>query len=112
MKHSQATQVKIRVSQDDDHLRIVVRDDGSGFDAGAISESSNTEGGFGLFSIKERMADIGGSLEIVSEPGQGTEAILIVPITRDDAQKRKPSGAFRCFWSMTIRCSERGSACL
>ena len=31
--------------------------------------------GYGLFSIKERMADMVGSLEIVSEPGHGTKAI-------------------------------------
>jgi signal transduction histidine kinase len=35
---------------------------------------------FGLFSIIERMADMGGSVEIVSAPGRGTSATLIVPL--------------------------------
>jgi len=37
-------------------------------------------GGFGLFSIKERLQHLGGRFEIVSEPGQGTQVSLIVPL--------------------------------
>ena len=80
IKHSHATQVKIRVLQDHNHMEILVKDNGIGFDAGAVSLSLNGESSFGLFSIKERMADMGGSLEIVSEPGQGTKAIMHVPL--------------------------------
>jgi len=91
IKHAQATHVKISVLQEDNHIKITVRDDGIGFDAGALSPSLNTKSGFGLFSIKERMVDLGGSLEFVSEPGQGTEAILRVPITPDNTRKRGSS---------------------
>jgi len=38
-------------------------------------------GSFGLFSIRERMLDLGGALEIVSEPGQGCTAILTAPLS-------------------------------
>jgi signal transduction histidine kinase len=38
------------------------------------------KGGFGLFSVRERMADFGGAAEISSEPGQGTQVILRVPV--------------------------------
>lgn len=82
IKHARATRVNIRVNQDHDRVKIIVRDDGAGFDA--ISQSLKTEGGFGIFSIKEQMADLGGSLEIVSEPGQGTEAILAVPLKKEE----------------------------
>ena len=91
IKHSQATQVKIWVLQGGNHVKIIVRDDGIGFDAGVLIPSGKIESGYGLFSIKERMADMGGSLEIVSEAGQGTKAIMHVPITPGDAQERKPS---------------------
>ena len=91
IKHSKAAKVEIKVSQDKDHVKISIKDDGIGFDANAVSQSLNSEGGFGLFSIRERMADMGGSLEIISKPGQGTEAVLCVPITRDDAPKRTSS---------------------
>ena len=82
IKHSHAKQVKVRVLQDDNHVKIFVKDDGIGFDAGAVSPSLKGESSFGLFSITERMADMGGSLEIVSEPGQGTEAIMHVPLEK------------------------------
>jgi signal transduction histidine kinase len=82
IKHSHATQVKIRVLQDHNHVKIFIKDDGIGFDAGAASPSIKGESGFGLFSIKERMADMGGSLEIVSEPGHGTKAIMHVPLEK------------------------------
>jgi signal transduction histidine kinase len=39
-----------------------------------------TEKGFGLFSIKERMSDLSGSLEIESHPGQGVRVILTAPL--------------------------------
>jgi len=81
IKHARATRVNIKVNQDHDRVKIIVRDDGAGFDA--ISQSLKAEGGFGIFSIEEQMADLGGSLEIVSEPGQGTEAILAVPLMKE-----------------------------
>ncbi len=82
IKHSHASQVKIRVLQDHNHLEILVKDNGIGFDAGAVSPFLKDESSFGLFSIQERMADMGGSLEIVSEPGQGTKAIIHVPLEK------------------------------
>ena len=60
-------------------VRIVVQDDGVGFEADALSAMPTHEAGFGLFSIRERMMDLGGALEIVSEPGQGCTAILTAP---------------------------------
>ncbi len=87
IKHSRATRVNLRVNQDHDRVKVSVRDDGAGFDADAKSQSLKVEGGFGLFSIKERMADLGGSLEIVSEPGQGTEAILAVPLEKGEGDE-------------------------
>jgi len=79
IKHAQATEVKISVSQENDDVNIIVRDDGIGFDADAELSTSKNETGFGLFSIRERMADLGGSLKVVSEPGKGTEVIIEIP---------------------------------
>ena len=56
-----------------------------GYDVDATPEAMEREGGFGLFSIQERMADLGGSLEMRSEPGQGCTAILTAPATIDQA---------------------------
>ena len=43
-------------------------------------EKDSADGGFGLFSIEERMSDLGGSLEIESHHGQGVRAILTAPL--------------------------------
>ncbi len=90
IKHARATRVNIRVNQNNDRIKVIVRDDGAGFDANAISQSIIDEYGFGLFSIKERMADLDGSLEIISEPGQGTEAIMTVPLEKEKDNEEIP----------------------
>jgi signal transduction histidine kinase len=45
-------------------------------------------GSFGLFSLEELMADLGGNLKIVSEPGKGCTAILSAPFRVDVSRER------------------------
>ena len=80
VKHAKANQVSVHLKRVGADMRIIVRDDGIGFDPTAVSDMIEAKGGFGLFSIRERMNDLGGLLEIVSEPGKGCEAILTVPL--------------------------------
>ncbi len=61
-------------------LRITVCDEGSGFDPGAVTPAGETGGGLGLFSIRERLDLIGGTLEIDSVPGRGSRIVLTVPL--------------------------------
>ena len=84
VKHSRAKEVFVRMEIEQDTLRIVVKDDGVGFDV-HDAKSTSREGGFGLFSIRERMADLGGSLEIESEPGLGCAAVLVAPCPRSNS---------------------------
>ena len=80
VKHAQANQVSVSMEITNGLLKIVVRDDGVGFEHLLASQTGGPKDGFGLFSIRERMADLGGALEIKSEPGKGCKAILTVPI--------------------------------
>ena len=80
VKHAQATRVKVDFNRVNDLLEIIISDNGCGFDAGATEQFLTPKGGFGLFSVRERMADFGGAAEISSEPGQGTQVILRVPV--------------------------------
>jgi signal transduction histidine kinase len=80
IKHAAANTVSVRMETAGNELRITVEDDGVGFDPEAPAPTSDREGGFGLFSIRERMADLGGSLQIVSAPGKGCRATLIAPL--------------------------------
>lgn len=89
-KHAGATRVGVTLSYMADLLTLDVRDDGAGFDPadaatrGAGARAAAAEG-FGLTSMRQRVARLGGSLEIESEPGLGTAISASVPaISPDD----------------------------
>lgn len=73
-KHAGASAVLVSVRCDEARLRVVVQDDGRGFD----SERS-VEGHFGLSTMRERAHLVDGSLTIESAPGDGTRIELVVP---------------------------------
>jgi signal transduction histidine kinase len=54
-----------------------VADDGAGFDLAVLEPSNGRH--LGLISMRERAAEIGGSLDLRSCPGQGTEVVVVVP---------------------------------
>ncbi|MCD6163728.1 MAG: hypothetical protein J7K40_15110 [candidate division Zixibacteria bacterium] len=58
---------------------IVVSDDGRGFNTTSFENSLSADCCFGLFSIRERLSYIGGSLNIDSTPGQGTRISISTP---------------------------------
>ena len=74
VKHAKATNVKIRVINDDKKFTITVEDDGVGFSGSPENISS-----YGLFNIRERMNHINGQFNIDSNPGDGTKVTLVVP---------------------------------
>ena len=82
IKHAQARRVSVRLDWFDDALQITVTDDGCGFATDAPTRRPDGEGAFGLFSVRERMTDLGGALEIESVPGHGCTARLRVPQDR------------------------------
>jgi PAS domain S-box-containing protein len=91
VKHAQASHVCVRMKLSDSRVEIIIRDNGIGFDADEAAHSHKPLSSFGLFSVKERMVDLGGSMQIASSPGQGTEAILQVPITDQNFPKGQTS---------------------
>jgi PAS domain S-box-containing protein len=78
-KHSRASQAKVILSREDDLLKIQVNDDGVGFDASQIFDSQGHPGGYGFFSMRERLNYLGGGLEVKSRAGQGSQIVLTVP---------------------------------
>ena len=75
-KHAAAQHVSVRLERDRDGLRLAIRDDGRGFDP----EHVDGEGHFGLPILRERGALLGGSVDVVSVPGAGTEVRLRIPL--------------------------------
>jgi PAS domain S-box-containing protein len=82
-KHADAALIKVSLSRSNSDICIKVEDDGRGFNAGLLEKDSKKRKGFGLFSIRERLNHIGGSLTIESAEGRGTKAILIAPLDLD-----------------------------
>jgi signal transduction histidine kinase len=69
IRHGRADRVCVRLVRDGEARRLVVQDDGRGFDAGELAGVST---GYGLTSMADRARALGGSFELKSEPGGGT----------------------------------------
>lgn len=78
LKHSHAKKIAVKLEFAGRQFRLIVVDDGSGFDPGA---SSSNSGGFGLVGMRERAAEMKGDLNVCSDPVNGTKVILAVPVT-------------------------------
>ena len=79
-KHSGARALGIDVERTDSVARITVWNDGSGIDLSLFNTKAT--GHFGLTFMRERMAEIDGSIEFSSRPGGGTLVVLTVPFHR------------------------------
>lgn len=89
VKHAGTAEASIAVAQAGGVLRITVSDHGVGYDVGAAE--ATIEPGFGLLSIRERMKALGGRFDMRSFPGQGTTAMLELPLAPSGATAVEPS---------------------
>ena len=80
VKHAQARNVKVSIHKIQDRIRIVIQDDGVGFDSHKVSSEVLRTSGFGLFSIREQLEHLGGNFAIESEPGRGATVTVVVPL--------------------------------
>ena len=78
-RHAHATRVGVELVQTADALTLVVEDDGIGFDATARLGRSTHQPTLGLLGLAERVALVGGSFEIESQPGRGTRVVARFP---------------------------------
>jgi signal transduction histidine kinase len=72
-KHAAARRVSVRLCYADGAVRLTVADDGRGFDPSA------TNGGYGLNGMRDRVRQVGGTVEVDSAPGRGTKVSAEVP---------------------------------
>jgi signal transduction histidine kinase len=78
-RHAQASHAIIGFAQRNGTVELSVRDDGVGFDPAAVHTNGNGEG-LGLMGMKERASLLGGTLELVSGPGAGTNVRVVIPV--------------------------------
>ncbi|MCL4502024.1 MAG: ATP-binding protein, partial [Deltaproteobacteria bacterium] len=82
-KYAQAGNLILAVSKQDNRIFFKMSDDGQGFDVEQVMARETTRRGLGLAAMEERGRMLGGKLSIKSQPGQGTEIILSVPIGKE-----------------------------
>ncbi len=87
VKHAEARRAGVAVSASGDRIRITVQDDGVGIDTTGFGETFGSSGGFGLFSIHERLNHLGGSLAIESNSGRGTRVVVTAPLSGSSFSK-------------------------
>jgi len=85
-QHAQANSMLVRLAVDAaGGVAVSVRDNGRGFDPRQLSPAPEGDGHFGLRQMRERILHLGGTLDIRSAPGQGTElAITLPPVGREN----------------------------
>ncbi len=86
-KHAGVHSASVGIRRDLDQLRITVEDHGVGFDP-KVLHAAKKGGGLGLFSIRERLDYLGGSMEIQSTGGKKTTVTLTMPVAME-----RPHGA-------------------
>jgi hypothetical protein len=82
-KHSQATELTVRIELIGFRLSVIVADNGRGFDPGQASRERH-----GLTNMKQRMAEIGGACNVASRPGEGCQVSFQVPVRQWSFFKR------------------------
>jgi len=80
VKHARASQIKVTLQKQEDHIRVTVEDNGIGFDAARLHGELGQHGGFGLFNIRERFDHLNGEFRIESTTGLGTKITIAAPI--------------------------------
>lgn len=81
LKHAHCTTIDITLRRDEESLHIEVADQGIGFPESPTEATQPSSGsGFGLFHIRQRLEGLGGRLEMVSQPGQGSRITLHIPL--------------------------------
>lgn len=77
-KHAGASSATVALRYTSGSVRLTVRDDGRGFDPDARAD------GHGLDNIRHRAEQVGGTCEVRSAPGSGTEVMLEIPLVREE----------------------------
>lgn len=93
-QHSKANSATILLECEGDELQVRISDNGQGFDVIKVTGIEESGRGRGVFSMKERVALLGGACKIESQPGRGTTVRAIVPISwgAEDVENKSTGG--------------------
>jgi two-component system sensor histidine kinase UhpB len=85
VKHADASEAHVTVEARGRHIRIVVQDDGRGFDLDKTSPGESTFRGLGLAGFRERSNLLRGQFRCQSAPGSGTTLAFDIPIPTSES---------------------------
>jgi len=86
LRHARASVVRVTLRDEADALRLVVADDGAGFDPAAVSRDAH----LGLLGMTERVRSAGGTIELESRPGAGSRIAARIPHARPGPEAQAP----------------------
>jgi signal transduction histidine kinase len=86
LKHAGATRVALVLERRNGLVRVVLEDDGAGFEVDQVLASPEKAHRLGVRGMRERLALLGGELEMESSPGNGTTLYVRVPAPEEDAR--------------------------
>jgi signal transduction histidine kinase len=87
IKHSQATQATLSLKVVENMLEIRIEDNGRGASPDAIARSKR----HGFPNMRARVAQLGGKLEVCSEPAKGTSIRILIPSWKDLHARQQPA---------------------
>jgi two-component system, NarL family, sensor kinase len=73
--HARASRVTVRLVATPEAVRLLIQDDGRGFDSSSVADDRH-----GIVGMRERVEMLGGTLEIESDTGEGTRVEVSVPL--------------------------------
>jgi PAS domain S-box-containing protein len=89
VKHASASRAQVALRREDGWIRVTISDDGIGFDLSQVRLRMGRQGGFGLFNIQERLASIGGSMDVETPDGGGARIVLRAPLRILEREARR-----------------------
>lgn len=89
--HARVDAVQVQVGRHTDAVTVTVSDEGVGMDTTRLGKPDQTRG-FGLFSTRERIEDMGGSVSIDSQPGRGLRVELCLPVSHGVMERSRETG--------------------
>lgn len=86
IKHARASRVTLLLERRADHVLAIIEDDGCGFDVEKVMGAPVRERRMGLLGMQERIALVGGTLNIESTPSLGTTVFVRAPVSNNNGQ--------------------------
>ena len=86
-KHAQARHVDVVLFTRPDELTLEIHDDGKGLPKGPSGERIERRGAFGISGMRERIASLGGWMDITGAPGEGTTVMVGIPMQAASAER-------------------------